>query len=155
MASVKWVARITVLTEAFAGYFQHERYVLDFGDGALPLPVREMEVKSRITSPAAGDTIATGPVVVRGWAWSGAAPVTRVEVAVDGGDTWREARLSPRAGGYLWQPWEFDWNPAEPGRHTLRVRAHDAAGRSQPHAPRWNRLGYAANGIHPLIVEVR
>jgi len=153
MASVKWVARIAVLAEPFAGHFQRARYVLDYGVGEAE-PVALMAVKATITEPAEGGRVAAGRVVVRGWAWSGAGPVTRVEVAVDGGDAWSDARVFPPSAGYLWQRWEYEWNAAGPGRHTLRARAHDAAGRVQPHAPRWNRLGYAANGVRPLVVFV-
>lgn len=150
MASVKWVARISVLAGEFGGYFQKERYVYD--DGA---PVTVMDVKSAITSPRGGEVVSLGPVAVSGWAWSGAGPIERVEVAVDGGDGWHEARVHPASSGYLWQRWEFDWNVGEPGRHTLRARAHDAAGRVQPDAPRWNRLGYASNGVRSIVVTAR
>ncbi|HEX8433419.1 MAG TPA: sulfite oxidase [Longimicrobium sp.] len=153
MASVKWVARIAVLAEPFAGHFQRARYVFDYGAGEAE-PVALMAVKSTITEPAEGGRIAAGPTVVRGWAWSGAGPVARVEVAVDGGDAWSEARVFPPSAGYLWQRWEYEWNAAGPGRHTLRARAHDATGQTQPDAPRWNRLGYAANGVRPRVVFV-
>lgn len=153
MASVKWVTRIRVLTHPFDGYFQRERYVMDRGDARVE-PVTAMEVKAVITSPGDG-VVATGRVRAAGWAWSGAGPVTRVEVALDGGDEWREARLHPATSGYLWQRWEYDWEIAEAGRHTLRVRAHDAAGRVQPDASRWNRLGYCANGVRSIVVDAR
>lgn len=155
MASVKWVSRIDVLTEAFAGYFQRERYVLDYGDGAPAVPVAEMAVKAVVTEPRGGEVLGTGAMTVRGWAWSGAAPVTRVQVAVDGGDSWHDARVHPAPGGYLWQRWEYEWADRAPGRHTLRVRAHDAAGNVQPDAPRWNRLGYGANAVRSVVVEAR
>ncbi|HZH04269.1 MAG TPA: hypothetical protein VEY30_10815, partial [Myxococcaceae bacterium] len=89
------------------------------------------------------------------WAWSGTAPVTRVEVAIDGGGEWREARLLPSASPHLWRRWELDWDAPAPGRHSLRVRAHDGSGATQPDVPEWNRLGYGANGVHSITVTVR
>lgn len=150
MASVKWVSRISLLEGEFGGYFQKERYVYD--DGA---PVTLMDVKSAITSPRGGDVVPLGSVRVTGWAWSGAGPVRRVEVAVGGGDGWSEARVHPASSGYLWQRWEYEWNVGEPGRHILRSRAYDSAGRVQPDAPRWNRLGYGANAVRSVVVTAR
>ncbi|HLL85619.1 MAG TPA: molybdopterin-dependent oxidoreductase, partial [Longimicrobium sp.] len=95
MASVKWVSRISVLTEPFAGWFQRDRYVMDYGAGAPAVPVAEMAVKAVVTVPRGGEVLGTGPVTVRGWAWSGAGPVARVQVAVDGGEAWEDARVHP------------------------------------------------------------
>lgn len=155
MASVKWVSRIAVLTEPFAGWFQRERYVMDYGGGGPAVPVAEMAVKAVVTEPWGGEVLGAGPVTVRGWAWSGAGAVARVQVAVDGGEAWEDARVHPASGAYLWQRWEYEWAGRAPGRHTLRVRAHDAAGNMQPDAPRWNRLGYGANAVRSVVVEAR
>ena len=43
---------------------------------------------------------------------------------------------------------------ATPGRHLLRVRAHDQSGRSQPDVPSWNRGGFANNADQPVEVIV-
>jgi DMSO/TMAO reductase YedYZ molybdopterin-dependent catalytic subunit len=158
MASVKWVARIEALAERFAGYYQNRRYIYDLEDGAPPAPVREMLVKSLVVSPQEGETVARGRVRVLGRAWSGAAEIVRVEVAVDGGETWQEARLVEEArlspSPYAWTAWEFDWEAAEPGRHVLRARATDATGQTQPANARWNKYGYGSNGVQPVVVDV-
>jgi DMSO/TMAO reductase YedYZ molybdopterin-dependent catalytic subunit len=158
MASVKWVARIEALAERFAGYYQNRRYIYDLGDGASPAPVREMLVKSLVVSPREGETVARGRVRVLGRAWSGAGEIVRVEVAVDGGETWQEARLleeaRPSPSPYAWTAWEFDWEAAEPGRHVLRARATDATGQTQPANARWNKYGYGSNGVQPVVVDV-
>jgi len=154
MGSVKWVARIEALTEPFRGYYQANRYIYDYGDGPPP-PVTTMLVKSTIVSPLEGEVVPLGPAVVRGRAWSGSGEITRVEVAVDGGETWQEARLGPAVGPYGWRSWELEWEATDPGRHALRSRATDAAGNVQPPIARWNRYGYGSNGIQVLVVNTR
>jgi DMSO/TMAO reductase YedYZ molybdopterin-dependent catalytic subunit len=155
MASVKWVARIEALTEPFAGYYQARRYIYDYADGTPAVPVREMRVKALIVSPEDGETLPRGRVLVRGQAWSGAGEVVRVEVTIDSGASWEEARLlAPPASPYAWRPWELEWEAEEPGRHVLRARATDSAGASQPHSARWNTYGYGGNGVHPVVVYV-
>lgn len=155
MASVKWVGRITALTEPFAGYFQRDRYVYRFpGEPAEP-PVTEMEVKSIITTPLAGEVVPLGRCTVRGWAWSGRGAIERVEVAIGGGDVWQPAHLHAPASPHAWCGWEYDWEVAEAGRQVLRSRAWDAAGNVQPAAARWNELGYANNGIRQIVLTAR
>jgi hypothetical protein len=91
---------------------------------------------------------------VRGKAWSGAGPITNVDVSVTGEGEWLAAELEPPRGPYHWQEWSFEWNAAS-GRHALRARATDAAGNVQPDVPQWNRLGYGNNAIELVVVDVR
>ena len=118
-------------------------------------PVDLMRVRARITDPARESTIDLGPCTVRGKAWSGTGPVTRVEVSLTGEGDWHPAQLEPPAGPYQWQDWTFVWDAADVGRHTLRARATDAAGNVQPDVPPWNRLGYGNNAIEVVYVDVQ
>lgn len=154
MASVKWVSRIEALTRPFDGHYQRERYIYDPGDGRAPEPVSRMRVKSLISSPAEGARVAPGRVVVQGLAWSGERRVVQVEVAVDGGESWKPATLleSPRPSA--WVRWAFTWEDSAPGRHTLRARATDEAGETQPETAPWNRLGYGNNTVQVRVVDV-
>ena len=73
-----------------------------------------------------------------------------------GGETeWHPAQVSPVSGPYQWQDWTYDWSATAPGRHTIRARATDTAGNTQPDSPPWNRLGYGNNAIEILYVDVR
>jgi DMSO/TMAO reductase YedYZ molybdopterin-dependent catalytic subunit len=152
MASVKWVTRIEALATPFRGYFQGDRYVYEYRDGSDP--VREMRVRSLITDPGAGEGVKRGRVRVAGWAWSGAGPIARVEVAVEGGGEWQEARVEPASARYGWARWEYDWEIAAAGRYALRSRATDAAGNVQPDVARWNVHGYGNNAVRPHFVTV-
>jgi hypothetical protein len=91
---------------------------------------------------------------VRGKAWSGTGPVTRVDVSLSGDGDWHAARVEPPSGPYHWQAWSFDWAAEDVGRHTLRARATDAAGHTQPEVPPWNRLGYGNNAIEVIYIDV-
>jgi DMSO/TMAO reductase YedYZ molybdopterin-dependent catalytic subunit len=153
VASVKWLKRITVLTDRFVGEFQTSRYVYDWPDRG-PEPVTSIRVRARITDPLPGATIPAGRYTVRGKAWSGTGPVTRVEVSVAGAGEWRVALVEPPAEHYQWQDWSFEWD-AKPGRRALRARATDAAGNVQPDVPPWNRLGYGNNAVEVCSVDVR
>ncbi len=154
VASVKWLTDITVVAEPFRGYFQDDHYVYEWDNGARREPVRLLPVRALITRPATGQRLACGTLIVRGLAWSGAAPIARVDVSVAGGP-WQKARLSGVPSAHGWQEWEFLADGLHPGDAALRARATDMAGRVQPEQPEWNRLGYAANFIHEIVVSLR
>src|SRR6266480_394711 len=153
VASVKWLKRIDVLTEPYTGEFQTGHYMYEWTDRS-PEPVSLMRVRARITDPAPGSTLGVGTHAIRGKAWSGSGPVTRVEVSFTGEGEWHEAQLEPAKGPYEWQDWSYDWEANAVGRHSLRARATDAAGNVQPEVPPWNRLGYGNNAVEVLYVDV-
>ena len=142
MASVKWLARLRTLTQPFAGFYQMERYVYD-----AQHPVSRMRVKSYVVRPRADETVALGEVHAHGWAWSGFAEIERVDVSLDGGDSWQPATVGRPLSPHSWWPWEIAFEIDRPGRHTLRARATDATGHVQPCESQWNRLGYGVNAV--------
>jgi DMSO/TMAO reductase YedYZ molybdopterin-dependent catalytic subunit len=156
VASVKWLSSIRVTDEPFGGFFQTERYMYERGSGTVVRePVRLQQVRALITRPGTGQELASGGgLVVRGKAWSGAAPVERVEVSVNHG-AWQKARLVGVAAAHAWQQWEFLADGLAPGETSIRARAADLAGRIQPEQPEWNRRGYGGNFIHEVVVLVR
>lgn len=156
MASVKWLRRIEAITEPFTGYYQRTRYIYSLAGGAPPTPVTTMRVKSLIVTPEEGGTIPQGSFVVRGKAWSGEGEIVKVEVAVDGGDDWRDATLLPAESGapYSWRSWEYQWTADVAGRRALRSRATDSRGNVQPESPTWNKYGYGNNAVRPIIFTV-
>jgi DMSO/TMAO reductase YedYZ molybdopterin-dependent catalytic subunit len=153
VASVKWLARIDVLTEPYSGEFQTGHYIYEWPDRPHEA-VSLMRVRARITDPAPESILSRGTHTVRGKAWSGTGPVTGVDVSLTGEGEWHPARVQPPSGPYHWQDWSFDWAADDIGRHTLRARATDAAGHTQPEVPPWNRLGYGNNAVEVIYIDV-
>jgi DMSO/TMAO reductase YedYZ molybdopterin-dependent catalytic subunit len=149
MASVKWLARLELLTTPFTGYFQRQRYVYDRPDGVSP--VTQALVKSMIATPLDGATCARQETV-RGWAWSGAGAITRVEVQVNDG-AWIHAEVGVAASRWAWTPWACALSLPS-GAVTVRSRATDATGATQPERIVWNRFGYGNNAIRAVTVQV-
>jgi DMSO/TMAO reductase YedYZ molybdopterin-dependent catalytic subunit len=158
MASVKWLRRITVLDHAYEG-FQNQAYRLRQAAEEVGVPVTRIEPRALLAPPGLAEfatrdrVLEPGPVRLQGRAWSGWAPVERVEVSCDDGRTWTDAALGPAEHRWAWREFSLDW-VASPGRHVLRVRAHDASGRVQPDGPHWNRGGFANTGDQPVLVHV-
>jgi DMSO/TMAO reductase YedYZ molybdopterin-dependent catalytic subunit len=154
MASVKWVRRIEAIGGTFDGFYQTRQYVMDKPDSgeSAGTPLTTMRTRSLITAPTVGARLRRGRYCVRGLAWSGSAPVTCVEVSVDGGTSWEPAEFASGPERYAWRRWEFLWEATDAGPATLRSRAFDTASNTQPDEPEWNQLGYANNAIQ--VVEV-
>ncbi len=154
VASVKWLTEVEVIDGAFDGFFQADRYQYETErDGHVARePVTVQRVRALVTEPQADQEVVAGPLVVRGVAWSGAAGIAKVEVAVGDGP-WQPARLVGHRNRHAWQWWEAVV-AVTPGPATVRARATDLAGRTQPDVPEWNRLGYGANQVHAVVFAV-
>jgi DMSO/TMAO reductase YedYZ molybdopterin-dependent catalytic subunit len=147
VASVKWLTEILLTGHPFRGHFQVERYHI-YGK-----PLTRQRVRSLITEPASGGTVEPGQVLIRGLAWSGAAPIARVEVSIDDGP-WQPVTLTGESHRDRWQQWELFARTTRSGGITIRARAIDLAGQTQPGQPPWNALGYANNAIHEVRLAV-
>jgi DMSO/TMAO reductase YedYZ molybdopterin-dependent catalytic subunit len=154
VASVKWLSRLDVITEPFVGEFQSGHYMYEWADRPKET-VTTMRVRARIVDPTEGSVLAIGTHTIRGKAWSGAGPITAVELSFTGEGPWLPAVVEPAAGPHQWQGWAFEWEAAAPARYSIRARATDAAGNVQPDVPPWNRLGYGNNAVEVSYVDVR
>lgn len=123
------------------------------GDPSQP-SMYEMSVKSWITGPLMD--AATGKVQIHGVAMGGVSDLEKVEVSIDGGQSWAEAQfLGPDLGPYAWRPFVMITDLAE-GTHTLASRATAMDGLSQPETFPPNERGYGNNGwrVHAVDVTV-
>ena len=156
VASVKWLTHIDVIGELFAGHYQIGAYFYDWQRAGQLIrePVSLQRVRSLITEPEPDSEVEQGDLPIRGVAWSGAAPIARVEVSIDGG-RWQEARLVGERKRHSWRGWELIARLGRPGSTLVAARATDMASRTQPEAPEWNRLGYGNNAIQKVRVDVR
>lgn len=161
VASVKWLTGIELAERPFRGFFQDSHYVYEWRrDGrAEREPVRLQRVRAMIATPAAGQRVRGDDLPIAGVAWSGAAPVTQVEVGIDSAaapalSAWQPAQFSGRACRYGWQRWQLRVRGVPAGPARIRARAADAAGNDQRAAPEWNALGYGGNFVHDVPVTV-
>ncbi len=158
MAHVKWLTGIDLVSQPFTGFQQTVAYRLRQDPAEPGDPVDRIAPRALLVPPGFPDFLSRtrivrpGPVPLTGRAWSGRAPVTRVEVSADGGGTWAEAILEPDTGHrWAWRRFSHEWL-ATPGRYRLTARAVSADGETQPVAQVWNRGGFANNSTHDIDV---
>lgn len=146
IANTKWVGRIEVSEQSLYSEWNTKKYVL-IGPGYKPNPpalgpaLTTQKVKSAFELPWDG-AIPAGKRLLRGRSWSGEGRIAKVEVSLDGGRTWKLARLREPNIELAWTRWDLEWN-ATPGTHNLQARATDSKGNRQPDRIPWNDEGYA------------
>ena len=160
MTQVKWLRRITVVPEPFQGYQNVHVYRLRQKEEEAGEPLTRMPPRALMVPPGIPEyltrsrVVPLGSCVLQGRAWSGRAPIRKVEVSADGGQTWSEAEMGAPPAPTAWHPWSFRWEPGEAGSYVLCCRATDELGNTQPADPVWNLGGYANNAVQRVEVTV-
>ena len=152
---VKALDRIEVLDAPDERYWMAKAYQIPAtadagvapGTAEFPkCPIGAMVPRSFITGMADGQAIVAGsPFFVRGLAMGGASGVARVDLSMDGGRSWRPARLGRDEGRYGFRLWEATIAGLRPGGYRLWARCTAADGQTQRMAPIWNPGGYMYN----------
>lgn len=158
---MKWLRRVRVQPAEAEGFYMQTAYKMPAGAVAPgtavpPADMRSLStfpVKSVIARPADGAVLPRAPFEVVGIAFSGAAPIRRVDVSLDDGATWAKAKLEGAGGIGRWQVFRLRAS-RKAGEYRVLARATDAAGHVQPRDAVWNPSGYFWNGWHAVRVRV-
>jgi DMSO/TMAO reductase YedYZ molybdopterin-dependent catalytic subunit len=140
VSATKWLTELELTTfDAYDAYWITRGW-------STPKPIK---TASRIDTPRSKAD--SGTVVVAGVAWAQHRGISAVELRIDNGE-WRECALSDVATGDTWRQWLLEWE-AEPGDHTLTVRATDGEGIPQT-SEEQGVVPDGATGLHSVTVTV-
>jgi DMSO/TMAO reductase YedYZ molybdopterin-dependent catalytic subunit len=165
---MKQISEIDVLPTPFDSFWMKTAYRIPLGKfphlvhfksqetpEATSTPITEMVVNSLITQPADGHRLQLGQqTTVRGVAWDGGHGIAKVEVSVDGGQSWQAARLGRDLGNYAWRQWQATFQPKARGEIGLLARATSKSGETQSMDLIWNPAGYHNNVPQQVNVTV-
>lgn len=170
--NVKWLGKVSVGPNESQSHWQQNDYKgfspsvdWDTVDFKTSPAIQELPIQSAITEPKNGDVV-TGDqktITVKGYAWSGGGrEVVRVDVSLDGGQSWQVAQLSgqeQKAGhAWAWKLWELSAPlPAKVSELNIICKAVDSSYNVQPDtvAPIWNLRGVLSNAWHHVHITVR
>ena len=130
---VKWIRRIEVGDQPWHHREETSKYTDLMADGRARRFTWTMDVKSVITNPSPQAPIlhGKGPTVISGVAWSGHGTVKEVNVTLDGGRNWQQARIDgpslDKSMHRFYYDFEWDGSPL-----LLQSRAVDSEGHIQP-----------------------
>ncbi|MEV0147959.1 MULTISPECIES: sulfite oxidase [unclassified Nonomuraea] len=147
IASIKWLGDLEVATEEIFTPWN----TLFYRD------ITTQPIKSAFELPWDAVLPLGVPHTLHGRSWSGRGRITRVEVSLDGGRSWRPAQHHGRLLVSAWLPWHVQWAPRTPGRHVLMARATDETGATQPLVTPRHPFGYHFDAVvqHPIHVVSR
>jgi len=158
---VKHVSHIDVVDQTFEGFWMKPAYRVPDNEcaciepGTTPAatrPIGRFNVRSFITSLRDGAQLIAGrETLVRGIAFDGGQGIREAAYSLDGGASWRGARLGEDIGRYSFREFTFAFTPAR-GSHDLRVRAWNRSGESQPMEPTWMPAGYMRDVVERVAV---
>jgi len=150
---VKWLRRLEVGDQPWGTREEVLHYVDLMPDGTHRQYTSIHEAKSVITTPSGGQVLLDrGFYNVTGLAWSGRGRIKRVDVSVDGGRSWRPARLeTPVLTKCLTRfnlDWVWDGRPA-----VLQSRALDDTGYVQPTIAQLRRVRGSRSIYHNNAIQ--
>jgi sulfite dehydrogenase (cytochrome) subunit A len=159
---VKHLHKIQIVNDLFKGYWMDPAYRIPANEcacvepGTKPnktVPIARFNVRSFITSLTNGNQIqAQQNVTVKGIAFDGGFGIREVLFSEDGGVNWRQAELGPDLGKYSFREWTTQLKPAKPGKFSLKVKATNRIGQSQPMEALWNPAGYMRNVVETVNI---
>ncbi|WP_114391215.1 sulfite dehydrogenase [Notoacmeibacter marinus] len=155
---IKWLRRLELGDRSWEQREETSKYTDLLADGVARRHTFVMDAKSVITnpSPQAPLTHGKGRTVLTGLAWSGHGRIAKVDVSIDGGRNWSEARLEGGSSKGVYRFYhDFDWDGSE---LFLQSRAIDEDGNVQPtknrlRAERGENSIYHNNGIQTWHVR--
>jgi len=143
VSATKWLAEIELTT-----FDEFDHYWLRRG-WAQKAPIKTM---SRIDTPRGLAKVPVSPIAIGGVAWAQTRGIESVDVRIDDGD-WQRADLGDAPTADTWRQWVYRWADAQPGRHSITVRATDGTGAIQT-AERAEPIPDGASGHHQIVVIV-
>ena len=134
MANVKWLSQIHTQEDQYLGKYQARWYRtvrMETIDGEVR--VNETEITHMLLKSFVARVTKTGSACkVMGVVLNDGTPIKFVEVKVDEGP-WQAATMDPSTKAkYSWKFFDYTWNGATPGAHTIVSRVTDVTGRVQP-----------------------
>jgi sulfane dehydrogenase subunit SoxC len=155
---VKWLRRIEVGDQPWHAREETSKYTDLLTDGRSRRFTFFMDAKSVVTNPSPqAPWRHKGRNVLTGIAWSGRGTVRRVDVSLDGGRNWGEARIDgPVLEKSITRFYvDYDWNGEE---LLIQARCHDSTGYVQPTKDELRKVRgvnsiYHNNGIQTWLVR--
>jgi DMSO/TMAO reductase YedYZ molybdopterin-dependent catalytic subunit len=158
MASVKWLTRIVVLDKPHAGFFQTFDYsVWERPKEGLPqlVPVTAIQPKAVMTSPQPGAVLSLEKrYPIEGFAWAGENRVAKVEVSINDGVNWFEAKIE-KSEPFKMVRWSTSHIPPMAGPRKYFARCTDDKGNTQSEKRDADRRTYMINHLIPVEVTVK
>lgn len=157
MMNPKWITEIELVDKVYEGYWQRNGWtnIADYNTGSSIVIPGQASIRHRFrgldeipsSSNPSNDRIPIG-----GIAFGGDSGISKVEVSIDGGKSWKTAQIKEPLSRYTWVLWTAGSIPKEEGsNYKIVVRATDKKGQVQTSEIR-KPFPDGATGYHTINV---
>jgi DMSO/TMAO reductase YedYZ molybdopterin-dependent catalytic subunit len=134
MMNPKWITEIEVVDTVYEGYWQRNGWtnIADVHTTSTIVIPGQAELRHRFRRLDEMPRIVPGQKApIAGVAFGGTRGISKVEVSVDNGTTWKSAVIKNPLSQYTWVLWTAGFTPTGNSNYKVIVRATDKAGQVQ------------------------
>ena len=134
MMNPKWITEIELVDTVYEGYWQRNGWTnnADVHTTSTTVIPGQAEVRVRFRKLDEMQKIVPGQKApIAGIAFGGDREISKVEVSIDGGATWKSAVIKNPLSQYTWVLWTAGSTPAGSENYKIIVRATDKTGQVQ------------------------
>ncbi|MGD1838135.1 MAG: molybdopterin-dependent oxidoreductase [Nitrososphaeraceae archaeon] len=137
MMNPKWITEIELVNDVYQGYWQRNGWdnVAEYNTSSSIVIPGKAQIRNRfrgldemsLTAAKSEDE----KVPIAGIAFGGDRGISKIEVSVDGGETWKTAQIKEPLSKYTWVLWTSGFTPPGVKNYKIVVRATDKTGKTQ------------------------
>jgi DMSO/TMAO reductase YedYZ molybdopterin-dependent catalytic subunit len=134
MMNPKWITEIELVDNVYEGYWQRNGWTnnADVHTGSSIVMPGQAEVRDRFRKLDEMPKIVPGQKApIAGIAFGGDRGISKVEVSLDGGSSWKSAIIKNPLSRYTWVLWTAGFTPVGKENYEIIVRATDKTGQVQ------------------------
>lgn len=168
--SSKWIYKISVQDKETEAHMYHRYYkwfpkaitsaTTQLDQVLATPPVTELNTNAVAFRPRNNQKAEKKPLSISGYCYTGGGrPVSRIEVSIDGGETWllckkTREELTNHGRCYAWVLWEVTAEDFDPSVHNeVTVRAFDISAQGMTPQHEWNLTGMMNNAYFRIKVK--
>lgn len=155
MMNAKWLTEVELVDDVYEGYWQRKGWsnIATHNTHSFIVLPGNAPVRKRFKDLEATNVTSNGLIPIAGIAFAGDRGISKVEVSIDGGATWKIAKIKDPLSQYTWVLWnaELDLNTEKGNNHMIVVRATDKTGKTQTDMVA-NPFPNGATGYHNISV---
>lgn len=134
MMNPKWITEIELVDKTYEGFWQRKGWTNNdikniYSSVVIP---GNQPINDRFPNLVPNSGFLNGKnIPIAGIAFAGDRGISKVEVSVDGGSTWKTAIVKDPLSKYTWVLWTSGFTAADKGDYKIIVRATDKTGQVQ------------------------
>ncbi len=134
MMNPKWITEIELVDKTYEGFWQRKGWTnngIKNVNSSIVIPGNQ-PINDRFPNLVPNSSFMNGKnFPIAGIAFAGDKGISKVEVSVDGGTTWKTAIVKDPLSQYTWVLWTSGFTSTDKGNYKIIVRATDKTGQIQ------------------------